>query len=353
MNGVTDQVDSLPTWFASPGGLRAAFEDRLQALLDSDQLGAFILVLANASFEPALFERLRDVLGRRFDQWCGLFDRRDPRAVGAAADDVEVFQRLRELGFENLLSTRHRVSGPWELQFNPLRALRPPRMSRALVETLYRPFDASGFHFNKPFLRDEILWEGQLAGTDVRLLFNKFPFAELHGLLVPEPGQDRPQFLTAAEHASIWRITQRLGDKLPGIGFGYNAQGGFSSVNHLHFQMFMRSHGSYPIEAAEWRHNGGRQDYPLTVLVHDQPGTAWSAIDLLHSQGTAYNLLYRPDRVYIVARAAQGSYSHSRWTGGFAWAEVAGALTLFDADDFDSLNAVEIEQEFARLRVTP
>lgn len=347
-------IEAPPDLFTSPSGLRAAFEQGLGELLRAhDLLGVFILVLANASFERSSYERLRDPLTAAYQRWCRRFDRADRRAQDAAADDVEVFQRLRRLGLENLDPTCHRQLDAWELQFNPLRALRPPRMSDAVVNRLKIPFDPNGFHFNKPFLRKEILWEGELADTPVRLLYNKFPFAELHGLLVPDADENRPQFLESRDHALIWRVARRLGDAMPGIGLAYNAYGAYSSVNHLHFQMFMRSTGVYPIESPHWRHNGGRLDYPLAVQRHADPDAAWSALCALHARGVSYNLLYRPGRMYLAPRAMQGSYRHAAWTGGFAWAEVAGAVTTFDPADFERLTAAEIEAEMASLAVRP
>jgi hypothetical protein len=286
-----------------------------------------------------------------FGRWCARFERGDQAALTAAADDQAVFLRLRQLGLENLAATRWRELGPWEIQFNPLRALRPARMSGAKVTRLRRPFDPDGFHFNRAFLRREVLWEGDLCGTPVRMLYNKFPFAELHGLLVPDPEAGRPQFLEPRYHDLLWEIGRRLGARLPGIGFGYNAQGAYASVNHLHFQMFLRTTGTYAIESDRWRHNGGDLPYPLPVQRHDDPDPAWVALRELHAAGVCYNLLYRPGLLYLIPRAMQGSYRHSDWTGGFAWSEVAGMVTTSDAAAFDRLTDGDIRAELARLAV--
>ncbi len=339
--------------FVSPAALRGAFEERLGRLLQHDVLGVFILVLANASHEPGVFERLRAPLAAAFERWCERFDRGDARAQEAAPDDRAVFQRLRAFGLDALSETRWRRVGPWEAQFNPLRALRPPRSSDRRVTELRRPFDPAGFHFNRAFLRPEIFWEGELGGSCMRLLYNKFPFAELHGLLVPDPEAGRPQFLEREDHERIWAVAARLGGTLPGIGFGYNAYGAHASVNHLHFQLFLRSAGGYPIESAVWRHNGGDRPYPLPVQRHDDGATAWSAVQWLHTVGITYNLLYRPGCVYIAPRAMQGSHRHAAWTAGFAWSEIAGVMTLTDATAFSGLTADAIEQEFIPLAVRP
>jgi diadenosine tetraphosphate (Ap4A) HIT family hydrolase len=337
--------------FPHPGELTARFDARLSALVDHEVLGVFILALANASFFPATFERFRDRLRQAFARWERRFDRAEPQAVDAAVDDVEVFLRLRALGFERLRPTSWRACGSWELQYNPLRALRPPRMSDAVVTTLSQPFDPARFNFNRPFLRDEILAEGDSDGVPVRLLYNKFPFAERHGLLVPWPEAGRAQLLDRKAHELVWRLADRWSQALPGVGFGYNAYGAYASVNHLHFQLFDRSEGRYPIESEVWRHNGGERDYPLAVRRCVDSAAAWAAIAASHRADRAYNLLYRPGVMYLVARARQGSYRHSPWTGGFAWAELAGAFTLHDEQDFADMTPQRVEEEMTRLRL--
>jgi hypothetical protein len=338
--------------FASTRAFREGFERGLEQMLEHDLLGVFVLVLANASYEPAMFARLREPLREIYDRWCARFDAADELATAAPADDADVFRRLRELGFDKLETTRWREVGPWQLQFNPLRALRPPRMSNAVVESLSRPFDADGFHFNKPFLRREILWEGDMLGMPFRLLYNKFPFADLHGLLVPQPETCHPQFMTADMLARIWDVTALLGATLPGIGFGYNAYGAYASVNHLHLQSFVRESGVYPVAVPHWRHNGGDRDYPLPVQSFESRDAAWACLAGLHAANHAYNLLFLPGRLFVVQRRMQGSYRHSGWTGGFAWSETAGAVTVFSAQAFERLGEKDFSEEFARLAPT-
>jgi hypothetical protein len=341
-------VAELPVPFASANALRVHFERRLASLVDHEKLGVFVLALANASFERALFERLQGRLGDAFGRWERRFDAGDPRALQAAADDRDVFERLRRHGFERLEVTRWRQCGPWELQFNPLRAFRPPRMSDAVVDEPGRPFDPAAFNFNRPFLRDEILWEGEMDAAAWRLLYNKFPFATLHGLLVPRPADCLPQRLDAGIVTTVWSLLTRLGERVPGIGLGYNAYGAFASVNHLHFQLYARD-GLYPIERDTWAHNGGASRYPLAVRTPETPGELWALLADLHGRRRGYNLLLRPGRGFVVERPLQGSYRHSGWTGGFAWSECAGGVTLFGRETFDALEEKAITAEFAAM----
>lgn len=339
----------VPAPFQSRTQLQAAFADGLAAMLEHPGLGTFILVLANAGSEPALWQALAPRLAARFAELAEAHARGE--LADQALDDLAVFEQLLAVGFAGLQQVQHRAVGPWQLQFNHLRSFRPPRMSDVVVDTLRRPFDPAAFHFNKPFLQKEVLWEGELDGLHTRWLYNKFPFAPLHTLLVMAPDEQRPQWLAETDHHAVWRLAERLGPGLPGLGFGYNAYGAYSSVNHQHLQGYVRADGGYPVESAHWRHNGGDEAYPVPCRRHDDAAAAWADIAALHAANTPYNLLYRPGSCYVLPRAYQGSYRHAAWTAGFAWSELAGAFTLFDAGDFARMDARALAAEFAKLDI--
>ena len=334
--------------FTSEDNFRSAFKDGLKAMLAAEELGAFILVLANASYDKQLFSEMKALLKKRFDDWAEYFASADFDENLLAADDVAVFRGLLELGFENIQETEKRMAGIWQLQYNPMRTFRPRRNADSKIESNRQDYDAQLFNFNKPFLKKEIFWEGDFSGKPLRLLYNKFPFADLHGLFVMEPDKEKPQWLFAQDHEFVWQFLTETGEKMP-IGMGYSSIGGFASVNHQHFQTFV-SKKKYPVELSCWEHNGGHMAYPLSCRKFFKADDAWQFIDALQQASAAFNLLYRPGEVYCFSRAFQGSYRHAEWTPGFAWSETAGNVTVTSADEFRQLQEADIQRELQLLR---
>lgn len=332
----------LPPLFTSTDAFRAAFVAGLERQLAEPGLGTFILVLANASFDADIWPHLRDRLEQRFDALSAEVAQalRSGRKLSYPDDDLMVFLKLMAMGFGAITPTEFRRAGPWELQYNPLRALRPARASGQKVETVTPPaFNPAGFQFNKPFLRPEILWEGTLRSHPVRLLYNKFPFARLHGLLAPAPEAGQPQRLTQEWHHAVWHLTHDLAANLTGLGIAYNSYGAQASVNHLHFQTFLRD-VPLPVLDPQWRHNGGDMSYPTECRVFDSALDAWFFLDMLLETNIAYNLVYLPGRLYCLPR---------RFLGSQAWYEMAGGVTAFNRDDFATLEAAAIGGELSQL----
>lgn len=335
--------------FTSTAIFRAAFEAGLDALLRGDDgLGVYILVLANAGFDTKIWSHLSGPLREKFDHLSAVVreQQRQGTPFKTATDDLSVFSQLLEMGFDGLEHTAFHRVGPWELQYNPLRSLRPPRISNRLIEGVSAPFDPEGFHFAKPFLAKEIFWQGDLAGHQMALFYNKFPFVELHGLLVPELYQGHPQLLRAQDHDTLWYLAGRLQETMPGAGFGYNSYGAYASINHLHFQMFVRSE-PLPVSNPRWQHNGGNTPYPTGCIAFDSKSEAWRYIDRLHRQETAYNLSYLPGVLYCTPRPQQGSVAVAPWSSGFAWHEMMGSFSLFDQAAFVQLTEDDLEQALA------
>lgn len=328
------------------------FNDGLGQLAQSAELGAYILAMANASFDVQVYQQLLPQLQQAFMAWETRFS--DPQLVAELAkkntEDVSVFQQLLSLGFDQLQVTQQRQLDPWEVQFNHLRSFRPTRMSQQKIDSLHQAFDPQGFHFNKPFLAKEQLWQGTLAGMDVTLFYNKYPFVTAHALLVPQPSQQLPQYLTREQHLQMWRILAELESGIPAAGLGYNSRGAFASVNHLHFQFFIREQ-PLPIQDARWCHNGGTEQYPLRCEVFTSAAAGWDFIERLHQRNIAYNLLYFPGKLYCVPRRMQGHYQPADWNGAFTWYEVAGGQITFSEQQFTQLESRQLAAEFAKLQI--
>ena len=337
-----------PAPFDSAAALEARFADGLTAMLAGHGgLGVYILALANAAYDPALWSRLSPVLATRHAELVGGIAATLKRGgkLNEPDDDVMVFLKLAMIGFEHVGLAESRRAGSWQFTFNPVRALRPPRSSAQRFDRLLRPFDAAGFHFNKPFLAKELLWQGELAGKAARLLYNKFPFARLHGLLVPEPERQLPQWLSPEMHGWAWEVCSDSG--IGALCLAYNSSGAGASVNHLHFQSFVQE-TPLALQDPCFVHNGGDTPYPLPCQRFADPAEAWLEIDRLHQQNLPYNLVYAKDCLHLVARLPQDHEALDAQCRGYGWSEMAGALTLFSRDAYAAIDAATFEGELAR-----
>lgn len=334
--------------FASLAALEQSFTDGLAALLERHRgLGVYVLVLANAAYDPRAWTQLAPALDARHAELASVITDtlRKGGRLSEPDDDLLVFLKLLAIGFPNLAPMESRCAGPWKVMFNPIRALRPPRNSGVKFENLLCPFDPAGFHFNRPFLGKEIFWEGELAGRPVRMLYNKFPFAGLHGLLVPDPLHESPQFLSAKLHQWAWNVCAESG--IPGVCLGYNSSGAGASVNHMHFQSFVQP-VPLPVQDPRFAHNGGSLPYPVRCLRFSGAADAWAELDRLHRHNTPYNLIYSKECMHLVARVAQDSGQLNTPCRSYGWSEMAGAVTLFSREAYEGFTAAEFEAELAR-----
>lgn len=343
----------LPEIFLSPASLQTAFESGLDQQLDEDSLGSFILVLANSLLDEKIFTKFKQRLQDKYELQKQKHSStlRQGKPLHDAPDDMLVFLKLIAMGFNNLSTTEYRHTESWEFQFNQLRALRPQRMSDASISRLLQDYDENAFNFNKPFLNKEVFWSGVIDGVPVKLLYNKFPFAPLHGILVPEPGENLPQFLNADKHHFTSSLCTQLGQNIPNIAIAYNSYGAGASINHLHFQTFTMQE-PLPVLRSHWQHNGGNTPYPVSCRVFESPVEAWHNINELHHSNITYNLVYLPDRIICLERPFQGSYEIPQWTENFAWYELCGGVMTFNQDDFKKLEDDRISAALSTLRIS-
>jgi hypothetical protein len=340
--------------FGSTEVLGDAFAAGLERQLEDGGLGAFILVVANASFEADLWERMRDRLRPAHERLAQRIRSRlrAGEQLIDAQDDQLVFLKLVAMELDALGPTEYRCPDGWELQHNLIRGLRPQRFASEVADGIRTPFDPHCFNFTLAFLDKELLWQGEMNGHSVRFYYNKFPFVRRHLLMVPHADTCRPQYLTREMLFYAWRLLDGFGDRLDGAGIGYNSYGAFASVNHLHFQLFERPE-PLPVESARWRHNGGAEAYPAPCIVADSAAAAWELVRDLHHGSQAYNLLLRPGRLYALPRRLQGSYTASDWAPGHAWYEMAGGAVISRRPVFERIGAPELVAELSRVGAEP
>ncbi len=338
--------------FSSSQEYKKAFNDGLIELAQNESLGTFILAMANATFDEEIYKVTKDVLKSNFlrlrSKYIESFTA--GRKVNEVDEDLLVFLKMLCVGFDNLQITAFREEADWEFQFNHIRGFRPNRISQQQIDSLCMDFSVTGFNFNKPFMAKERLWEGEYRNNQLSLYYNKYPFAHYHTLLVPERDKQHPQFLELSHHNMMWDFLESTGQNIEGIGTGYNSRGAFSSVNHLHFQLFIRD-TPLPVTADKWQHNGGKEMYPATCHVFRCRKESGQFIQHLHQSNTAYNLLYFPGHLYCFPRKMQGFYSHAEWTPGFSWYELAGGILTANQGSYQELTATDIEHEFALLNL--
>jgi diadenosine tetraphosphate (Ap4A) HIT family hydrolase len=208
-------------------------------------------------------------------------------------------------------------------------------------------WNSKAFNFDQPGLEKERFWSGVFSAREASLFYNKFPFARLHALLVPDQRKCLVQFLEESDHQWAWRFAEQCAH-LTGFGLGYNSFGAFASENHLHFHLLLES-DSLPVTRPEWTHNGGHKPYPTLCARFDSCQNAWEWLSDVHVRGLAYNLLYQPGRVYCFPRKLQGTFVPAPWTSGFAYYEMAGAMIVPESQDYESLTEADIENEFVKL----
>lgn len=307
-------------------------------MLSSDELGAYILVLANSMQDNDFYKTLEDALE---DNKQLLEESLADRSLHATQDDFDVFKKLgRDERYQLSSWSRYQV-GVWEVMSNPFRTLRPLRISDDRMVSIRKTFDVKTFHFNKAFLNPEILWEQQWQSIDghvfnLRVLYNKFPFVPYHTLIVPDSELQSEQYLTQLYHTMIWDLISETGKDIPGFGAGYNSLGACASVNHLHFQGFIRDR-DFPIELEHWRHNGGDAEYPMRCWSLNDKNKAWDTIQKLHDNNMPYSVLYRSGCCYVIPRQFQGSERVNYAVAGAGWIEECGVFIAAGTDEINAL----------------
>jgi hypothetical protein len=339
--------------FTSLEQFRHEFNTGLHRLAEQGGFGTFILACANATGDEVLLKDIRPLLEKQYQdlyEFCRQAFLKG-RSVDVVDEDLLVFLKLHTMGFEEIRLGETRFEDVWKIQFNHLRSFRPKRITQFVHTGLMSEhFNEDGFNFNKPFMARECFWRGELQGRQVDLFYNKYPFADLHGLLVLDRLACQPQLLEQDDHQYVFDLCNKLKDQFTGIGFGYNSYGAYASVNHLHFQMFVDAEG-LPVTKPCWLHNGGDKSYPANCHVFDSVSASWRFIRSLHDAAQPYNLLYVPGKVYVFPRKTQGTVEVPSWSSGFTWYEMAGGFVVFNRDDYKNIKSDMIENYLSSLNV--
>jgi diadenosine tetraphosphate (Ap4A) HIT family hydrolase len=269
--------------------------------------------------------------------------------LNATQDDIDVFNQLIDIELDDIPVWHSKNIGEWQIVCNAMRRLRPARSSSQVLHSIKQPYDESRFHFNKPFLKLEILWEGDYNGLNSRVLFNKFPFSDYHLLIVVSPESNNSQLLTQGMHRYAFSLVQDMATVLPGFGVGFNSLAAGASVNHFHFQGFIREQ-AFAIEKDCWSFNAGTVDYSLEVKRFSDAEISWRYIEELIEQDVAFNCLYRNDSCYVVPRKYQGTVTLPDWLSGAGWLDMAGSITVSDEETFNVIDASSVSQALALLK---
>jgi len=336
--------------FSSTEIFRKAFNQGLHAINNEGGLGSFILACANATGHETLFNDMKASMDLQYQE---LYDTyRSAFICGyelpVVDEDLLVFLKLHAIGFDAIRPTEYRKEGIWKVQFNHLRSFRPRRITKFIHDSISVPYDEDRFNFNRPYMSNECFWNGELLGRRIDLFYNKYPFADLHGLLVVDREECQKQLLDMAAHQYVFGLAEALEQNLNGVGFGYNSYGAYASVNHLHFQMFIDEEG-LPVTDKNWVHNGGERNYPALCHAFDSAESSWIFINELHKINQPYNILYMAGKVYIYPRLPQGMVEVPKWSSGFTWYELSGGMIAFNYDDYTGLTAQTIESELRKL----
>jgi len=346
--------------FSLENEFQDAYRNKLGAMLQTHEeerdfgLAAFILVCANAYFDIDTLSTMKEDLQLSFlrlKNYFGQFFASGQVLEERYAEDMLVFLKMALVGMDDLQVTQHKNLSHWTVQFNHLRSFRPQRSAARVVTSIDSQFNENLFYYDPVLCERENFWSGMIQGKKTYLLYNKYPFARYHALLIPEPERRQRQFLEKENHTWAWNATNFLTEMIPGFGVGYNSLGTFASVNHLHFQTFIEQ-GGLPVTQNKWKHNGGSETYPVVCTVFDSWEESWSWLETIHTKNTsAYNLLYGKNRIYCFERKKQGTYKHSRWTSGFAWYEVSGNIITFNREDFMNLTPDQVDKEFQKIAI--
>ena len=164
--------------------------------------------------------------------------RRALRGKAVADEALTVTDVLREYLPEGRVPERTNV-GRFQIVHAPWRT--SPDKPDNFFEHVVMPFDERQFFFGAPaqpdtvdwrFDEDTVFWEGQINGTGLTFIEQRWPYALNHFLIVPQRGEHRPQVLNEQDVRLMMDIARS--EPLPGFRLAFNSLKAGASINHLH-----------------------------------------------------------------------------------------------------------------------
>ncbi len=341
------RMNRLPAIFRSTNTFSLAYREHLLKLLNRktfkkgivNDLGELILLSAQSTFDKDLYKKTYPILNGIYKK---LSESLKNIPEDLRNDDYEIASQISKQGWKNIERVCFKkLKNIWHVQYNELRTLKPKGAAKQEIKSVYKKFNKKGFNFNKPSLRNERFWKGQLNGLDVSLFYNKFPFVPYHTLLVPEQNKNHPQFLKRRFHYH----TADLMKNTKGFATGYNSIGAYASVNNLHFQMFVETE-PLAVTDKKWKHNGGAQNYPAKCFVFESSNSSWEFVKMLHAKNIPYNILYTNEKIYIFPMNFQKKHRKTIFPLGFAWIELSGSFINVSKEDYNNITEKQILREF-------
>jgi len=267
-------------------------------------------------------------------------------------NDIEAEDAIVRIGKPKYKKVGHFIS-----HFNPFRGLRPPGAAKMENLPIDMPFphnDPKAFHFGK-INEEEIFTKVIMNGKKIELLYNLFPFAPFHFLLVPDRGACLPQSLADAEQLKLaWYYLKLTGD--PNLRLAFNSLGAYASAPHMHWQGFYNTEGFRPpidkainqapkgvTELSEWPIKG------TTVIKGDDTFVLKETNLMIQSiiarakaspNTIAFNLYMRPDSITIIPRKHQSAMvdyinNVAKFTTGPAFFESIGIMIMPSRDHYN------------------
>ena len=128
----------------------------------------------------------------------------------------------------------------------PIRGFRPKRNAKEKNVSLNEP--AKGFNYACRECDFEVFESNQFVNIKIDFMYNKYPFAPYHFLLIPNRREVHNQFLDPEKDSKILEyLVSTANSSEDEVRFGYNSLGAHASVNHLHFHGFLTK-GKMPID---------------------------------------------------------------------------------------------------------